>query len=542
VRSALGQAKREVTSFTSSAKSEFGSLGSSIKGVLAGAVGVFSVGALISGFKEAFAATDQFEASQRKLAATAAINGQSLAFLQGIAGQAKTEFQLSATTANEFAIELSKLTAKAGDVNQSGAALKAFLDIGAARGLDATQTLDAVRQAILGIDEGTDKLFGANPSVLYQKYAESIGTTVGKLTDQQKAQAIVNAALEDGAKIAGQYHRALDTAAGRSSLFKQSIEELKVEVGQAFTPLRELGLMVGTFLVRQFTAFIGGIQMLGADLAAFFLSIPARVQLAVGLALDKIGQMIDAVRGLLSRFGIDVGEGLSNSVRDRAFDMIRSANTQIRNLREAADEVKEEIAIDVNVKVDVGGKTEASSGASGEAAPSTSVSTDVSPKPKVVSIGGIRFRLPKAPRPVHERNAGDPRDASVLDPFGGPAGIAADILGAASSDGGGGLNMLLRAGEAFASGGSVGLASFGLNFVGSALGKIFGSSREREEEQYRAHARALREARDTTPIVHLHFPKGALYDTSSPDFQEAIMETIELATGNRVGRVQVSVG
>src|SRR5690606_32386173 len=132
--------------------------------------------------------------------------------------QAESQFKLTTMAANGFTIELSKLTAKAGDISQTSNALEAFLDIGAARGLTSAQTLQAVKQAILGIDEGTDKLFNANPSVLYAQFAKSIGTTAGKLTDAQKAQAILNAAIRDGALVRGEYQKYLNSAAGQQEL------------------------------------------------------------------------------------------------------------------------------------------------------------------------------------------------------------------------------------------------------------------------------------------------------------------------------------
>ena len=65
---------------------------------------------------------------------------------------------------------------------------------------------------LLGIDEGTDRLFNRNPSALWKEYAASIGTTAGKLTDAQKQQALLSAALLEGAKVGGEYERFLGTA------------------------------------------------------------------------------------------------------------------------------------------------------------------------------------------------------------------------------------------------------------------------------------------------------------------------------------------
>lgn len=135
-------------------------------------------------------------------------------------------------------------------------------------------------------------------------------------------------------------------------------------------------------------------------------------------------------------------------------------------------------------------------------------------------------------------------NASVWSRFGGGENAAMMAIqmaqGAAS---GGGLGALMGGAGSMAGmalGGPVGAAAGG--FIGTQLANLLGSSKDREEEQYRAHARALREAAGQIFTVILNFPGGALYDTSNPDFQEAIVETIEAATGNRNGRVQLVRG
>src|SRR5690606_14175999 len=171
---------------------------------------------------------NKLDAAARVLAATAQITGVNFEFLQASANKANEQFRLGPVLANQFTIELTKLTSKAGDLSKLGDGLAAFLDIGAARGLSAQQTLDAIGQAIIGIDEGTDKLFGANPSVLYKEYADRIGTTVGRLTDQQKALALVTAAQEAYNRVGNEYSRFLQTAEGQQQRLNNELEEAQL--------------------------------------------------------------------------------------------------------------------------------------------------------------------------------------------------------------------------------------------------------------------------------------------------------------------------
>ena len=188
--------------------------------------------------RDAHRELDAFRASQRTLAATAQLSGVPLETLASLADQARRNFQFGTVTANSFTTEIVKLTAKAGDIRLAGDALRAFVEVGAARGLTAQKTLEALRQAILGIDEGTDKLFGANPSVIYQEFADAIGTTVGRLTDQQKALALVNRALQDGERVRGAYAEFLRSAAGQQQLLTEQTASFRIELAKAIEPAR----------------------------------------------------------------------------------------------------------------------------------------------------------------------------------------------------------------------------------------------------------------------------------------------------------------
>jgi hypothetical protein len=199
--------------------------------------------------QRSFEAFDNYRASLQKLEGAAKLTGIPLQQLTALADEGRKAFQLSSGVANEFAAEVGKLAQKAGDTTKAKDALAAFLEIGAARGLSSAQTLQAVQQAILGIDEGTDKLFGKNPSVLYAEYADKIGTTAGKLTDQQKAQALLDATVEGGLRVQGTYAQYLETSAGKQELLNNALEEARVSFGRSLDPLRLMSIELGQKLL-----------------------------------------------------------------------------------------------------------------------------------------------------------------------------------------------------------------------------------------------------------------------------------------------------
>ena len=248
-------------------------------------------------------AANEVENSNRKLESTSKLTGAALESLQETAAQTKDEFSLNTIVSNELTISLTKLTQKAGDVDKTASAIARLLDLGSAQGLTAQETLTAIQQAILGLDEGTDKLFQKNPSVIYAEFAQQIGTTAGRLTDQQKAQALLNAVLTDGLKVQGEYNRFLESSAGIAEANAQRTQELRAQLGSlvndVYTPLLELanpvlefftGLDKGTqratlasiallAIVRQLAPALAALNVSAGGIGAIFLAISAGIAL-----------------------------------------------------------------------------------------------------------------------------------------------------------------------------------------------------------------------------------------------------------------------
>jgi len=296
--------EEDVSKAANKAGSSLKSLGTQAKKLLENQLvqGIGFAG-LLAGLGKAVQASNEFEASTRKLDGTAKITGVSLEALQQISLRAQAMFSLNATLANDFAVELTKLAVKAGDVGKASTGLEAFLNLGAAKGLSAAQTLTAVQQSILGIDEGTDKLFGKNPSVLYAEYAAVIGTTAGKLDDQQKAQALLNAAITDGGKVGGSYLDYLTSAAGKQEQLTNQLQASAAALGAALTPALLAVLPGLTSLSNGIAAFVGGIQLLAVDAAYFFEQIPNTVVLIKGKTLEQLGLLLKGAGDFIPFFG-----------------------------------------------------------------------------------------------------------------------------------------------------------------------------------------------------------------------------------------------
>ena len=245
-----------------------------------------------------------FENSARKLQATAKLTGIDFNLLKTNSDAARESLALNQVQSTELTIALSKLGNKAGDITKTGTAMKRLLDIAAAQGLNAQQAIEAINQAILGIDEGTDKLFQKNPSVIYKEYAQQIGISAGKMTDQQKAQALLNAVMTDGLKVQGEYGRFLETDAGRTARAAAKTEEFKAKLGALINEVYVPLISIGSDLLSVFSGLEKGTQRFvlvlgGLGLAAFKV-IPAIN--GINSATKLLGVGIKGALGWISLF------------------------------------------------------------------------------------------------------------------------------------------------------------------------------------------------------------------------------------------------
>lgn len=265
--SVIKKTEAEVVGFGDKAKSAFGELKTALSSrIFQGATLVALGAALRKGWEE----SDNLEASMRKLGGTAKLTGTPLEFLTKIAQDAKQAFGLSTVQSNEFASALARLAGRADRLDETGEALRGLLDVAAARGLNAEQALVAINQAILGIDEGTDKLFDKNPSFIYQEWADRAGKAAGKLTDTEKAQALLDEVLRGGEVTRGSYAEFLETAAGRSQQLANRTQDAAAEFGNATASLRDLLLPAATVAAEGLSGLIKVVQSIGAVVGTVF--------------------------------------------------------------------------------------------------------------------------------------------------------------------------------------------------------------------------------------------------------------------------------
>ena len=137
---------------------------------------------------------------------------------------------------------------------------------------------EAVKMASEGYKNGISTLSDAagvteNLSVMESKYAESIGKTVGQLTEAEKNQAYLNRTMEAAAPFAGATAQYMESLAGKQGEYSQALRETQIAYAEALEPtlikVEEMKIkMLGTL-----TSFISQNEEAAAGMTAFIVTL-----------------------------------------------------------------------------------------------------------------------------------------------------------------------------------------------------------------------------------------------------------------------------
>lgn len=320
--------------------------------VMAGLTAAFfavrgAIQAVSTGVRESFAAFDRYEGSLRKLEGTAKITGVPLATLSENADRARKEFQLSTAAANDFAIVSTLLARTAGDATRGYELLSKSIELGAARGYDAQQVMEALDLTLRNQDEGLDRLLNKNPQDIYDAWAEAAGRSAGKMTDTEKKLAIVNELLEAGGKVTGSYAAFLESAAGQQFILSNRLEDTRIVLGKAMAPMRTFAInLLGQALENSddLTKSVGALSQsmatLGATLSPGFL----RGLEALGFISVRVSASFEFASIVIRKFAAETTRVLYDWVESTADTVLRAGKVLqvfgVEFLAEAAQKTK----------------------------------------------------------------------------------------------------------------------------------------------------------------------------------------------------------
>jgi hypothetical protein len=225
------------------------------------------------------------------MAAQSELTGVSLADLKETAKIAREEFNLGSVVANDAATTVAKYASRAGDATKKNELLAAALDLGAASGYTAAESMDALEQGLRGQDEGFDKLLGKNPSALWKEYADANGLAVAKMTDTQKRMAELTAVVNAGNVVQGSYNERIASGAGQTEAMSNQMDNAKVAFGAAIQPLRIFIVQGLVKLIELATPVVVAIARVANAAGVVFVGSFQLARSAVGSLIEGVGKL-----------------------------------------------------------------------------------------------------------------------------------------------------------------------------------------------------------------------------------------------------------
>jgi hypothetical protein len=165
---------------------------------------------------------------------------------------------------------------------------------------------EALERMIHGIQTAqTDVLrtIGINVSFeeSYAKLAAQLGVTSNSLSQHQKMTARTNAVMEEGAKSAGVYEKAMETAGKQLTSFSRYVNDFAIEMGTAFNPATAEAVGAATAAMKEFTAVVkeestqNALKILSSILASFVSGMSDKLVKGVAAASAALELLDNAV-------------------------------------------------------------------------------------------------------------------------------------------------------------------------------------------------------------------------------------------------------
>lgn len=175
------------------------------------------------------------------------------------------------------------------DLAQAAGLARVAQDLAVVSQSNSTQTL---QRLIRGVQTGNSVLLrGAGITTMaseaYRKYAEEVGVAAGNLSPAQRQQAIINAIMDEGSRVAGAYEASMDNAGKVLRSFPRIMTNIRIAFGN--TLLTGMNpLILGTYKLAQ--AFSEAIN------------ITPKLNEETGKVEDKVGGLVNVMRALETVF------------------------------------------------------------------------------------------------------------------------------------------------------------------------------------------------------------------------------------------------
>lgn len=174
---------------------------------------------------------------------------------------------------------------------------------------DSSEALDGLLHGILTYNPRVLRTYGITVQAAdaFEAYAEANGLVADELDSAERAQAMLNAVLNEGQSISGAYEAAMGSAGKQLRSLNRHLEEAKNELGKAYLPLMGDAVEKATDLLKAFNNLDPAQQKMVANL----LGIGTVVSTVGGSFLLLAPRVIATAKALGSLAGFASNVGFS---------------------------------------------------------------------------------------------------------------------------------------------------------------------------------------------------------------------------------------
>lgn len=241
---------------------------------------------------------------------------------------------IEAVTATQIVTEF----ARAGfDMAKALELAKVAQDAAQISGENSTQTLERLKWGIMTMQTETLRTAGILVSMdeATRKYAEANKIATGSMTPLQRQQALLNAVLEEGTKIAGAYQMSLDSGYKLWLSLERIINDIMIAIGQPFQEawynisrlLYEGGKAVTLMLSEggKLKPILDGLGATAAVVTSYIQEFTVGI-LGAGQTLNQFGQIVDKNGKVLADQAPTMLQGILTFVSDSATALTNMAD------------------------------------------------------------------------------------------------------------------------------------------------------------------------------------------------------------------------
>lgn len=228
--------------------------------------------------------------------------------------------------------------ARAGfDMSKALELAKVAQDAAQISGENSTQTLERLKWGIMTMQPEVLRTAGimVNLEQSTKKYAEANKVAVSALTPAQRQQAVLNAVLEEGTKIAGAYSMALDSGYKLWLSLTRIINDIQIAIGKPFQDawynvsrlLYEGGKAVTAMLSEggKLKPILDGLGATAAVVTGYIQEFTVGI-LGSGQTLNQFGQIVDKNGKILADQAPTMLQGILTFVSDSATALTNMAD------------------------------------------------------------------------------------------------------------------------------------------------------------------------------------------------------------------------